>query len=165
METPLGLVIRPTREEELDRLMEILAQAVLFMRSQGNLTQWAGNYPNRDHLQEDIRLGRSFVALLDGRIVATFCFTEGPDPTYAVIEHGEWLHEGSYHVIHRMACIERGRGIASACMAWCLDRAQHVRVDTHRDNRPMQQMLAKFGFSRRGIIHIADGSERIAFER
>ena len=90
------------------------------MRSQGNMTQWAGNYPNRDILYEDIRQGRSFVALLDDRIVATFCFTEGPDPTYAVIEQGSWLHEEPYHVIHRMACIERNRGIASACMAWCL---------------------------------------------
>lgn len=158
-------VIRPSRIEELDRLMEILAQAVRFMRSQGNMTQWAGNYPSRDILYEDIRQGRSFVALLDDRIVATFCFTEGPDPTYAVIEQGSWLHEEPYHVIHRMACIERNRGIASACMAWCLARARHVRVDTHRDNRPMQQLLAKFGFSPRGIIHIADGSERIAFER
>ncbi len=164
MNTPHTLTIRPTRMDELDRLTEIFAQAVLFMRSQGNLTQWSGGYPSCTHLREDILLGRSYVALLDGRIVATFCFTAGPDPTYAVIEQGSWLHAGDYHVIHRMACIERGRGVASACMAWCLARARHVRVDTHRDNRPMQRLLAKFGFTPRGIIHIADGSERIAYE-
>ena len=42
-------------------------------------------------------------------------------------------------------------------------RRDNIRVDTHRDNIVMQRLVEKLGFSRRGIIYIADGTERIAY--
>ena len=41
---------------------------------------------------------------------------------------------------------------------------QAVRGDTHRDNQPMQRVMAKAGLAYRGVITLTDGSERLAFE-
>lgn len=43
--------------------------------------------------------------------------------------------------------------------------AGNVRIDTHRDNQPMQALLKKCGFAYCGRIFLADGSERIAFQK
>ena len=46
-------------------------------------------------------------------------------------------------------------------------RSRHsdVRIDTHEDNIPMQRALLRAGFERCGIIHIATGDERVAFQK
>jgi len=37
-------------------------------------------------------------------------------------------------------------------------------MDTHADNKPMQHLAEKHGFTRCGIIYTGDGSPRIAYE-
>ena len=39
-----------------------------------------------------------------------------------------------------------------------------IRGDTHRLNLPMQRVMAKNGLELRGVIHVEDGSERLAYE-
>ena len=46
-----------------------------------------------------------------------------------------------------------------------LESIPHLRIDTHRNNLVMQHVVEKHGFSRRGIIFVEDGTERIAYER
>ena len=46
-----------------------------------------------------------------------------------------------------------------------LNNAESIRIDTHRDNIPMQKMLNKNGFIYCGIIYLLDGKERFAFEK
>jgi len=41
----------------------------------------------------------------------------------------------------------------------------NIRIDTHKDNHIMQHNLARFGFQYCGIIHIASGAERLAYQR
>ena len=55
-------------------------------------------------------------------------------------------------------------GIFRAVIAWCKGRAENIRIDTHRDNAIMQSLIEKNGFVRCGIIRVADGSERIAYQ-
>ena len=38
-------------------------------------------------------------------------------------------------------------------------------VDTHADNKVMQHLLESEGFTRCGIIHVEDGTPRIAYQR
>ena len=40
-----------------------------------------------------------------------------------------------------------------------------MRADTHADNKVMQHLLESEGFTRCGIIHVADGTPRIAYQR
>jgi RimJ/RimL family protein N-acetyltransferase len=50
--------------------------------------------------------------------------------------------------------------------ATCLDRGVNsIRVDTHKENKSMQKLLKKNGFTYCGIIYLVDGNERAAFEK
>ena len=39
-----------------------------------------------------------------------------------------------------------------------------MRIDTYEKNFVMQKALAREDFEKRGIIHVADGTPRIAYE-
>ena len=43
-------------------------------------------------------------------------------------------------------------------------RSIDVYKRQHRDNRPMQKALHKFGFRQCGIVYMEDGTERVAFD-
>ena len=104
-----------------------------------------------------------------GRVVGTFVFFVGEDESYKVIEQGDWKdHRVPYGVVHRITS-QRGegapRGVGSFCLQWCFEQCGNVRIDTHRDNLPMQGALAKNGFERCGIVYVRGGEERIAFQK
>ena len=40
-----------------------------------------------------------------------------------------------------------------------------IRIDTHRDNKIMQHNLLKYGFTYCGIIYLANGDERLAYQK
>ena len=85
--------------------------------------------------------------------------------TAARIEDGAWLADAPYCAIHRIASAGRVRGVLRACVAWSARRCAHLRADTHADNAPMLRLLPALGFVRCGVVRVADGSPRIAFER
>lgn len=163
---PLSVTIRKAGPEDVDRIMEIIHRATAFMHASGNPHQWSDGYPGRAQIAGDIAAGNSYVALDGhGTPVATFCLMPSPEPNYAIVHDGAWRDDRPYHVIHRMACAVRRRGIAAQCMAWCMARDSHLRADTHRDNIPMQHLLLRSGFRPVGTVFVADGTPRIAFER
>ena len=159
--------IRPTEEADLPRVMEMYAIARAYMRQTGNVSQWGADYPSEEFIREQILLGHSFVCENEeGELVGTFCFIVGEDPTYHEIFGGEWLNEGEeYGTVHRIASSGKEKGVAEACFRWCFARHPNIRVDTHRDNRVMQHILGKLGFTYCGIIHVADGTERLAYQK
>jgi len=153
--------VRRASPADLERILEIYAHARAFMIENGNPTQWKDGYPRRDMLEEDIQLQRLYV--VEGeQICGVFMFTVGDDPTYSHIE-GRWGSDAPYGVIHRIAGI--GGGIFDAALNYCTSRIHHLRIDTHADNKPMQRAVEKAGFTRRGIIYVADGTPRIAYDR
>ena len=83
--------------------------------------------------------------------------------TYKTIYQGQWPNDKDYAVIHRIAIARRGEGIAEKCYEFALQRTGVLRIDTHKDNIPMQKSLKKNGFLQCGIIHLLSGDERIAF--
>ena len=153
--------IRPADETDLERILEIYAYAREFMAQNGNPTQWHSGYPRRELLKEDIRLGRLYAVMRQNEICGAFVFFIGDDPTYEYID-GSWRSDSAYGVIHRIAGI--GGGIFCAALEFCLSRISHLRIDTHADNKPMQHVVEKAGFSRRGIIFVDDGTPRIAYD-
>ena len=158
--------IRKTREEELPILIRMYEEARQFMRETGNPNQWGTTNPPREKIACDIAQGKSYVCEVDGQIVATFFFDVTDDPTYAYIEDGEWMDNSPYGVVHRITTDRKTKGAASFCLEWALRQAGgHLRIDTHKDNRIMQKLLAKNGFIYRGIIYVEDGTSRLAFEK
>lgn len=101
---------------------------------------------------------------VDGRVVATFAFLPGPDECYDVIEDGQWRSDAPYAVLHRVASDGTVHGIAAAMFAFAKERADHLRIDTHQDNLPMQGASIKAGFERAGIVYVSDGTPRVAFD-
>ena len=116
-------------------------------------------------MDADIAAGRLYLAREGGAVQAVFYFAPGPDPTYAVIGQGRWPDEAPYWVVHRIASAGLRRGVAGECLAWsCRKAGGRVRIDTHRDNLPMQRTLARAGFACCGVIHTRDGSPRLAYQ-
>lgn len=157
--------IKKSTASDLEEMVKLYAQARKFMEANGNPTQWGKNYPERFLLERDIEQNHSYVCKNNDEIVGTFFYYEGIDPTYIQIYEGKWLNEDPYGVVHRITSGIGKRGVASFCLDWCVERCGNIRIDTHRNNRPMQSLLKKNGFQQCGIIYLENGDERIAFQK
>lgn len=149
---------------QLDDIMSIYSTAQDFMAKVGNPNQWKKVYPSRQIIKQDILNANLYVCLENNTICGVFCFTIANDSTYSYII-GKWLNEDKYGVIHRLASSQTSKGVAKACLEFCFDKIKNIRVDTHKDNIVMQNLFAKFGFTYCGIIFLADGQERLAYQK
>ena len=154
--------IRNATMEDLPRIEQIYDYARGFMAQTGNPTQWGKTEPPVEQLKIDIGEGKLYVLENDG-IRGVFFYTIGEDPTYAAIYQGSWLSHEPYGTIHRIAGDGAG-GIVKAAAEFARGKCSHLRIDTHEDNKVMQHVLEKLGFSRRGIIYVSNGTPRIAYE-
>ncbi len=160
------MIIRVATEADVRAAAEIYEEARRFMRESGNPNQWSGTYPNESDILAGIERGASYICEDGGEIVATFYYEQdADDSTYHRIYEGEWLSDAPYSVIHRIAVRYHGRGIIDFCFDECFKRFPNIRIDTHRDNIPMQKCLLRCGFEYCGIIYLADGSERLAYQK
>lgn len=183
---------RASLPQDAAELISVFAAAKAIMVSTGNARQWRPGYPSLDIVQADIERGGGFVieerrqqspgemsempdevpmtpgevSETPGRIVAYFAFLPSPEPTYAQIYDGAWLDDSQpYHVIHRIASVPDARGIFNAIIEFCAAHEPNLRIDTHRDNLIMQHLIQKHGFTYCGIIRLASGDDRLAYQR
>lgn len=161
--------IRPSTEQDFDRIMEIYEYARQFMASHGNPNQWGPtNWPPKQLIHQDISNGTSYVCIHENRIVGTFFFTigENPEPAYRHIENGSWLDDSLHGVVHRIAGDGSVKGIGKFCLEWAFGQCGHLRMDTHGDNIVMQNLLGKLGFVHCGTIYVEeDDDPRLAYEK
>ena len=159
--------IRPATPADLPALREVFTAAKAIMRADGNPTQWAGPYPDDAAVLHDIAGGWGHVLVADdGRTAGYFALIPSPDPTYSYIEGGAWLDdELPYYVIHRIASLPDVHGIFDSMIRFAAGICRNLRIDTHRDNKIMQHNLAKHGFTYCGVIYLANGDERLAYQR
>lgn len=160
----MSYIVRKAEYEDLPRIEEIYAYARAFMVKTGNPNQWGSTNPRHEWLVEDIRQRLLYVITDETGIHGVFYFYIGEDPTYGSIEDGQWHSDAPYGTIHRIASDGSG-GILRTAVEFCSGMIGNIRIDTHHDNRIMQKAVAKLGFRRSGIIHLANGSPRIAYER
>lgn len=158
------LTVRPATPADLDALEAIYRAARAVMAATGNPTQWGTTHPARSQLEADIARGQLFLLCRDGVPHGAFALVPGPDPTYRVIR-GAWRSDAPYATIHRLGSDGRCHGIFGAAVAFAAARWPHLRIDTHADNRIMQTLIPRAGFAYCGIIHLEDGSPRLAYER
>lgn len=158
------MLIRKTTEKDLQFISDIYENAKRFMKESGNPTQW-NDKPNIDTAREDMERGVGYVAEEDGEVLCVFMFSLGEDETYKKICEGEWLNSEPYAVIHRIAVKEQGRGLIGYCIDECFKMCPNLKIDTHRNNIPMQRALTKRGFEYCGIIYLENGEERLAYQK
>lgn len=158
-----NMEIRLANTGDLPEILAIYAHARSFMAEHGNPNQWNDGYPEEELLIGDIENERLFLVMEGGIAAGVFMFFLGDEPTYQIIREGSWPNALPYGTIHRIASSGKFRGVFAAALGFCLERTDTIRIDTHRDNLPMQSCLLKHGFRRCGIIDVRNG-ERIAYQ-
>ena len=161
--------IGKTEEEDAAAVAEMYREGSAFLRASG-VDQWQNGYPNEEAVQGDLTEGTGYVMETERGVDGYACISFTGEPCYADLQ-GEWLSLQPYVVIHRMAISNdcKGKGAAGAFFGFaqslCAERQIHsMKVDTDADNKMMQQVLKKFGFTYCGTVCF-DNSEKIAFEK
>ena len=151
---------------DVPTLLRLAEAAKRTMRASGNQLQWIDGYPSASAFEADIEHHVCIIMEREGNPVATFAFIPSPEPTYAVIEGGQWIDDTTpYYVIHRIASDGSQRRVLEAMLQYAWQHTSNLRIDTHRDNVIMRHLLAKNGFTYCGIIHLNNGDERLAYQQ
>ena len=161
--------LRLARKEDLSKYVQILDSGRQFQRDQGFI-QWPDGYPAAEDLLEDIRSGKGYALTADSQVAGYLYLGFDGDPAYPLIK-GAWHHDGPYGVIHRMAIGDgfRGKGLADAAFRLaeeiCIKNGVFIlRIDTDGENKRMQHVLQRNGFSCCGTV-IQGGGDRLAFDK
>ena len=146
--------------EDVPRIMEIVADARRSLKKHG-VDQWQGEYPTAAVIEADIERGECYVLRHGGDIAGFLMVTDRPEPSYDSISDGKWSSDAPYCTLHRTAVAReyRGSGMAEYLVRCAEDICRsyglkHLRVDTHKKNKPMQQLLRDSGFRYRGNIQV-----------
>lgn len=158
------ITIRLAVPLDLPFILPIYAHARTLMKATGNKTQWGNQFPPRTLLAQDIKQKQLYVLERQNRIYGVFAFIIGCDDTYQTID-GAWLSDETYGTLHRVASDGTVTGIFNAIVSFCEQQITHLRIDTHKDNRIMRHLIEKNDFRFCGVIHVADGTPRLAYEK
>lgn len=162
----MEIIIREAKASDMAEIMKVMVAAKKKMRLSGNRHQWGDGYPSEEIIMADMVKKGAFVIEEGRSIVGYFAFLPSPEPTYAIIYEGEWIDDTlPYHVVHRIASYPEVHGIFQNIMDFCFNYDVNIRIDTHRDNHIMQHNILKHGFSYCGVIHLANGDERLAYQK
>lgn len=161
--------LRKAKPSEEGIIWEILQQAIEQRRLDGS-EQWQQGYPNEQTVRDDINEGYAYVLTDDGQVVAYAAIIFGIEPAYNEIE-GQWLTNGDYAAIHRVATSNavKGKGVATRLFQMieqlCIEKKVFsIKVDTNFDNAPMLRILEKLNYTYCGEIFFI-GAPRKAFEK
>jgi hypothetical protein len=161
--------LRKANFSETATIWEILQQAIEQRRLDGS-TQWQNGYPNPQTVHDDITNGCGYVLIDNNVIIAYAAIIFGIEPAYNEIE-GQWLTNGDYVVIHRVAASNavKGQGVATKLFKLIENLAIEnnvfsIKVDTNFDNIPMLKIMERLDYSYCGEVYFG-GAARKAFEK
>ena len=163
----------PTSLKDLPSIMAIVPDAQEYLLEQ-EIDQWQDGYPSEEQILSDITNKESYVVANDsGELLGTTVLTTRKESTYNVIA-GSWLtaDHAEYGVIHRLAVGKSSRKLGVAKFVFTVSETMlgdlginSMRIDTHEDNKGMQQLLKKIGYQYCGVIYLENGDKRLAFEK
>ena len=161
--------LRKSTLEDVPRIMEVINDAKALLKSL-HIDQWQNGYPNAEQIENDIKNDESYVIVNDkNTIMATTMFTLRKEPTYKVVENGNWLIDKNlpYGVIHRLAMSKdfRGKGVAKFIFKELHQKLknqniQSLKIDTHEENIGMQSLIKNMGYKYCGIIYTNYNAKR-----
>ena len=163
------ITLKKAQTADIDIALSLIRQGQQHLKAQG-IDQWQNGYPDRTRLEQDIQEQAGYLVMDDSEVLGYLCIILTGEPAYDRIE-GHWLTEGRYAVVHRIVLSDhaRGHGLSAAVFSlidnFC--KKQNIpalRIDTHADNRKMQHVLSKCGFTFCGIVTYTSGLRR-AYEK
>lgn len=154
---------------DIPEIWAILKDAIQRRKKDGS-NQWQDGYPNPDVIKKDIEKNAGYV-LTDNKIIIGYCaILINDEPEYENIE-GKWLTNSDFIVYHRVAIAKKyiGKGLAKILLNHIEDFAlknniHSVKADTNFDNKAMQHLFKKLGYSYCGLVYFR-GAPREAFEK
>jgi GNAT superfamily N-acetyltransferase len=160
---------RKATAAEIPQIWIIIQQAILRRKLDGS-RQWQDGYPNPEVLQQDVDNGVGYVLTDGDSIIGYSAILINDEPAYAQLK-GEWLSNGDFVVVHRMAVSdsELGKGLAQKMLYFTEGIALEnnifsIKVDTNFDNAAMLRIFEKLGYTYCGEVTFR-GSSRKAFEK
>ncbi|WP_125544962.1 GNAT family N-acetyltransferase [Levilactobacillus lindianensis] len=170
------MLLRQATMADLPQIESIIRDGRELLAAQ-SIDQWQGTYPNTAVMVDDIHQGWTVVLEENDEILGTAAVIPGIDVSYEQIE-GAWLTQDSpYLAIHRVAVSSHhhGRGLAGELFQRLFAQAdqsesiESIRIDTHPDNRGMQHVIKKNGFTETGKVELKgmdlQGVKDFAYER
>ena len=162
------MIFRKATTEDIDTIERMIKAASGRLGAAG-IDQWQRGYPNRTSIENDVEAGVGMVLALGNEILAYGAIIFTGEPAYDDLTGGQWLTNGEYAVVHRLCVSEIfvGMGFAkqfmSAAEAMAAERVKSFRIDTHPDNKIMQNLVERMGFTYCGDVVIE--SRRLAYEK
>ena len=162
------LELRLAQQSEAERCYQCIEDARAYHKSQG-FEQWHPDYPTLQTVLDDITQNNGYVFANEEGVVGYCCIIFGDESAYHEID-GAWKTDRLYAVVHRMAFNRNARGtglsgeatslIKDLCLSEGIDA---IRVDTQAENKVMQHILNREGFSYCGLIQFG-GGPKLAYE-
>lgn len=163
--------LRLAREDDKKIILEIYDDGSKKLKSLG-LDQWQGqDKPNLDNFKELIDNKNIFVLEDHGKVVSTVIIYDF-DIDYEKNLDGTWQSSRPYVALHRIGTLEReskkgyGRKIIELAEAYARENSfKSVRIDTHRGNKIMRELLKSLNYKYVGLVYLSGKNERLAFEK
>ena len=146
---------------DMPKVMKITNDAKTLLKKNGSL-QWQQGYPNENTFTTDVNNKSLYGLYQNNELIGYGAYIYGKDINYVEID-GKWEIPANDKdmAIHRVAVEENQHGnnygikilkygILYAKKLGCIT----VKVDTHKNNLPMQKCIQKSGFIYKGIIKI-----------
>ena len=162
------MIFRKATTEDIDTIERMIKAASGRLGAAG-IDQWQRGYPNRNSIEKDVEADVGMVLALGNEILAYGAVIFTGEPAYDDLTGGRWLTNGEYAVVHRLCVSEIfvGMGFAkqfmSAAEAMAAESVKSFRIDTHPDNKIMQNLVERMGFTYCGDVVIE--SRRLAYEK
>lgn len=162
------MIFRKATIEDIDSVTAMIKAASARLGAAG-IDQWQRGYPNRESVERDVENGVGMVLCEGDTIIVYGAVIFTGEPAYNDLTGGKWLTEGDYAVVHRLCVSEIfvGMGFAkrfmSAAEAMASESVKSMRIDTHPDNKIMQSLIDRMGYTYCGDVVIE--SRRLAYEK
>lgn len=162
------MIFRRATKEDIEIIVGLVESASKRLGAAG-IDQWQRGYPNRASVERDVENGVGMVLCEGASIIAYGAVIFTGEPAYDDLTGGEWLTSGEYAVVHRLCVSEIfvGMGFSKQFMhaaeAMASERVRSMRIDTHPENKIMQGLIQRLGYTYCGDVVIE--SRRLAYEK
>lgn len=162
---------RLARELDRKKIEKIYEDGSLKLKNLG-IDQWQGSdKPNLNNFKDLIKNKNIYVLEDQGKLVSTVIIYDY-DEDYENNLDGEWKSPRPYVALHRIGTLgdARKKGYGRKIIEFAENYAREnnfksVRIDTHRENKSMQNLLKSLAYTYVGLVYLGGTSERFAYEK